>query len=92
MDIPVHAGTVLCSDQFYRDFPEEVMGNLMRYGALCAEMESAALYMTARKLGKRALAMFTISDHILTQEADSPEARQEGYRQMMELALEIAPA
>lgn len=92
MDIPVHAGTVLCSDQFYRDFPEEVMANLMRYGALCAEMESAALYMTARKLGKRALAMFTISDHILTQEADSPEARQEGYRQMMELALEIAPA
>jgi purine-nucleoside phosphorylase len=92
MDIPVHAGTVLCSDQFYRDFSEEVMGNLMRYGALCAEMESAALYMTARKLGKRALAMFTISDHILTQEADSPEARQEGYRQMMELALEIAPA
>ncbi|NLA71087.1 MAG: purine-nucleoside phosphorylase [Clostridiaceae bacterium] len=92
MGIRIHAGTVCCSDQFYRDLPEEVSDNLMRYGALCAEMESAGLYMTARKLGKRALGMFTISDHNLTHEADTPEARQEGYRQMMELALEIAPA
>lgn len=92
MGIRVHAGTVCSSDQFYRELSEDVSGNLMRYGALCAEMESAGLYMTARKLGKRALGMFTISDHILTQEADTAEARQEGYRQMMELALEIAPA
>ncbi|NLB51212.1 MAG: purine-nucleoside phosphorylase, partial [Clostridiaceae bacterium] len=48
--------------------------------------------MKARQFGKRALGMFTVSDHILTQEADTPQARQEGYRQMMELALEIAPA
>lgn len=92
MGIGVHAGTVCCSDQFYRKLSDEVNANLMSYGVLCAEMESAALYMKARELGKRALAMFTISDHILTQESDTAEARQEGYRQMMELALEIAPA
>lgn len=92
MGIRVHAGTVCCSDQFYTKLSEEVFGNLMQYGALCAEMESAALYMKAREFGKKALAMFTISDHILTEEADTAEARQEGYRQMMELALEIAPA
>lgn len=92
MDIPVHAGTVICSDQFYRDLPKQVTENLIRYGALGAEMESAGLYMTARKLGKKALAMFTVSDHILTGQADPPEMRQKGYHQMMELALEIAPA
>lgn len=92
MGIRVHAGTVLSSDQFYTNLPDPVFKNLMDYGALCAEMESAGLYMKARQFGKRALGMFTVSDHILTQESDTPEARQEGYRQMMELALEIAPA
>lgn len=92
MGIRVHAGTVLSSDQFYTNLSDEVFKNLMQYGALCAEMESAGLYMKARQFGKRALAMFTVSDHILTGESDTPEERQEGYHHMMELALEIAPA
>ncbi|NMA17144.1 MAG: purine-nucleoside phosphorylase [Clostridiaceae bacterium] len=91
MGLSMHAGTVCCSDQFYRELPEDVTKRLMQYGALGAEMESAGLYMTARKLGKRALAMFTVSDSLITKEADTAEARQTGYRQMMELALEIAP-
>ena len=66
MGIRVHAGTVLSSDQFYTNFSDEVFKNLMQYGALCAEMESAGLYMKARQFGKRALGMFTVSDHILT--------------------------
>ena len=89
--IRVHAGTVLSPDQLYTSLHDQVVQNLMQYGALCAEMDSAWLYMQARQFGKRALCMFSVSDHILTGESDSPEARQEGYRQMMELALEIAP-
>ncbi|HNZ63136.1 MAG TPA: purine-nucleoside phosphorylase [Bacillota bacterium] len=92
MGIRVHAGTVCCSDLFYRELDPRVTERLQQYGALAAEMESAGLYMIARKLGKRALAMFTVSDSLVTKEAESPQARQEAYRQMMELALEIAPA
>lgn len=91
MGITTHVGTVLSSDQFYGEPDPQAMDHLMRYGVLCVEMEAAGLFTTARRLGKRSLAMFTISDSIVGNEADSAEARQQGYTQMMELALEIAP-
>lgn len=92
LGICVHAGTVCSSDLFYRELDSGVTERLQQYGALAVEMESAGLYMTARKLGKRALAMFTVSDSLVTHEAESAQARQEAYRHMMELGLEIAPA
>lgn len=33
-------------------------------GVLAIEMEAAGLYMNAARAGKRALGLFTISDHI----------------------------
>ncbi|MBQ4004106.1 MAG: purine-nucleoside phosphorylase, partial [Firmicutes bacterium] len=54
------------------------------------EMEAAALYMNAARAGKRALAICTISDHVLTGEATSAEERQTTFNEMMELALEVA--
>ena len=57
---------------------------------LCIEMETAALYMNAAKAHKKALGMFTVSDHILTGEALSAEERQTSFRQMMEIALKTA--
>ncbi|MDO4432507.1 MAG: purine-nucleoside phosphorylase [Aerococcaceae bacterium] len=89
--IKAHFGTVKCSDEFYREDTPEVFEKLQQYGILAAEMESTALYTAARKLGKRSLALFTVSDSLVSHEADDPSARQEGYTQMMELALEIAP-
>ena len=53
-------------------------------------MEAAALYMNAARAGKKALAICTISDHILTGEATSAEERQNTFNEMMELALEVA--
>ncbi len=86
--IPTQVGTVLSGDEFYGHEPKEVMDNLRQFGVLAAEMESAGLYFKARELGKRALAMFTVSD---TPEAkDSALDRQTAYRNMMEIALEIA--
>jgi purine-nucleoside phosphorylase len=52
-------------------------------------MESAALYMEAARCGKQALAIFTISDEILTGKELDAEARQLSFREMMELALEL---
>jgi purine-nucleoside phosphorylase len=61
-------------------------------GALAVEMEAAALYMNAIKAKKRALAILTISDSIVTGEATTAEERQNSFTQMMEVALETAVA
>ena len=61
-------------------------------GILCIEMEAAALYMNAARCGKNALAILTISDHILTGEETTAEERQTSFTQMMEVALNTAVA
>ncbi len=85
-----HCGQVHSSDQFYNDMPKDVFKNLQKYGVLCVEMESYGLFMAARKHGKKGLGIFTISDSLVKDEADTAEARQNSYTNMMKLALEIA--
>ncbi|MBO6164458.1 MAG: purine-nucleoside phosphorylase, partial [Lachnospiraceae bacterium] len=87
--ISLKVGNILSSDVFYNDDPG-FNDAWKRMGVLCVEMESAALYMIAAHAGKRALGMFTISDHIYTGEALSPEDRQTSFHEMMEVALEAA--
>ena len=55
-------------------------------------MESYGLFMAARKHGKKGLGIFTISDSLIENVADSAENRQKSYTNMMELALEVAEA
>ena len=90
-----HVGNLLSSDRFYGDdvnVPEVFQANnaWKKMGVMAIEMESAALYMNAARYGKNALAICTISDHILTGEALSAEERQNSFTQMMEVALETA--
>lgn len=87
--LPIHAGNVLTSDEFYRDDPEWTT-RWTRYGVLAAEMETAALYTVAARFGARALSILTVSDHILTGEHTPPIERQRGFGTMAELALELA--
>ncbi len=82
-----HVGNLLTSDVFYEERPE-VSRRWSGMGVLAVEMETAALYMNAAKAGKRALAICTVSDHLLTGEALGSEERQTGFRQMMELGLQ----
>ena len=84
-----HVGNILSSDVFYGD-DAEANAKWRKMGVLCVEMEAAALYMNAARAGKRALAMFTVSDHLLTGEATTAEERQTSFTQMMEVALETA--
>ena len=86
-----HVGNVLSSDTFY-DAQEDANDYWIKMGVLCIEMETAALYMNAANAGKRALGLFTVSDHILTHEALDAEARQTSFTQMMEIALRTAKA
>ncbi len=91
LQLPMHVGTVFCSDVFYDDDPQSTE-KWAKVGALATEMESAGLYWTAQRLRKRALTLVTVSDHILTKEKLSAEDRQNTFSQMMELALETAVA
>ena len=88
-------GNVLSSDVFYGDMkgvaedmtPAAAWGKM---GVLGVEMEAAALYMNAARAGKNALAILTVSDHLLTGEALSAEDRQNTFTDMMKLSLETA--
>lgn len=85
----VKVGNVVSSDVFYNGFTD-VNKKWASMGALCVEMEAAALYMNAAAAHKNALAILTISDHLFKTGELSAEERQTGFRQMMEIALEIA--
>ena len=83
-------GTLLSSDNFY-DAANSTL-DWGKMGVLAVEMEAAALYCNAAYLGKRALALCTISDHILTGEELDAQARQTTFTAMMEVALRTAVA
>ena len=84
-----HVGNLLSSDVFYSDDPT-ANARWAKMGILAVEMEAAALYMNAARLGKNALAICTVSNHLLTGEETTPEERQNSFSQMIELALELA--
>lgn len=84
----IHVGNILSSDVFYNEINTvETFGKL---GVLAVEMEAAALYMNAARLNKRALAILTVSDHLITGESLSSDMRQTSFTDMMTLALEVA--
>lgn len=85
----VHIGAILSSDVFYNDNPS-VVASWQKMGVLAVEMEAAALYMTAARLGKRALAILTVSDHLVTKEETTSEERQTTFNEMIEIALDTA--
>ncbi|MDD3239217.1 MAG: purine-nucleoside phosphorylase [Lachnospira sp.] len=82
-------GNILSSDIFYNDDPT-VNDQWKKMNVLAVDMEAAALYMNAARLGKRALTILTISDHLYTGEKLSAKDRQTSFSQMMEIALETA--
>jgi purine-nucleoside phosphorylase len=84
--LQLKVGNVFSADIFYDDYAEHE--KWAQYGILAVEMEAAALYTLAAKYGRKALAILTVSDHILTGEATSPEERQTTFNQMIEVALE----
>lgn len=89
LGVRADVGQVFTADQFYNDNPEA--GEMYRkFGILALEMETAGLYWTAQQLGKQALSILTISDHIFTGEALSAQERQDSFHEMMEIALETA--
>lgn len=85
----VTVGNLFSSDLFYGG-EENFAEKWSKVGVLAVEMEAAALYLNAAKLGKRALAVCTISDSLVTGEATSAQVRQTAFNDMMILSLETA--
>ncbi len=95
LDLKYSVGNVLSSDIFYNDLqnvPETMTPTALwgKMGVLGVEMEAAALYMNAARSGKNALAILTVSDHLLAGESLSAEERQNTFTDMMTLSLETA--
>ncbi|MBR2467690.1 MAG: purine-nucleoside phosphorylase [Clostridia bacterium] len=83
-----HVGGTLCSDTFYA--VEDELGIARENGLYGVEMECAALYLNAQRLNKKAVAICTVSDNIVTGAKASSDERAQGYNHMIELALEVA--
>lgn len=95
LGLACRVGNLVSTDCFYGDdddLPERRRTNALwaKMGVLAVEMEAAALYLNAARAGKRALAICTVSDHLVTGDSLSAEARQNSFTDMMKLALETA--
>lgn len=88
-DTPTHVGGIYSSDVFYDERPD-LNEQMIRHGILGVEMEAAELYTVAARHGARALAVLTISDHLLTHESLPPEDRERSFGDMVEIALHAA--
>lgn len=88
-NIAIKAGSLFSSDTFYDDTTPS--SEWSKAGCLAVEMEAAALYMTAQRLGARALAVCTISDLVYPPfDSLSSDDREKSFTDMMHLALETA--
>ncbi|UNX53668.1 purine-nucleoside phosphorylase [Georgenia sp. TF02-10] len=86
----VHVAPVVSRDHFYGNPPEQVQA-LADYGTLCVEMEAAGLYGVAAELDRQALAVLTISDHLLDGGADmTAEEREQNFSRALGLAVAAA--
>jgi purine-nucleoside phosphorylase len=85
----VHVGLVLSSDSFYHPRPD-LTERLVAHGVLAIEMEACALYTLAAAHQRRALAICTVSDHLLTGEGASAAEREQSFGDMVTVALTAA--
>jgi purine-nucleoside phosphorylase len=83
-------GLLLSSDSFYHPRPE-LTQRMAEHGVIAVEMEASALYTLAAKHRRRALAICTVSDHIVTGAETTAAERQETFTHMVHIALEALP-
>ncbi|MCT4557075.1 MAG: purine-nucleoside phosphorylase [Pelagimonas sp.] len=89
MGAQYHVGGIYSSDVFYDERPD-LTREMTRHGALGVEMEAAELYILAARYGVRALAVLTVSDHLLRDEALPSDERERSFGDMVEIALQAA--
>lgn len=89
-DPRVKVGTVVSRDRFYGN-PTEQTKRLAEVGTLGVEMEAAGLYAIAAELGKEALAVLTVSDHLFDSSRDmTAEERETNFSKALHVAASAA--
>lgn len=85
---PIKSGTIHSSSVFYSNYDPDIM--YKEYNLLGVEMESFALFTVAKKLGKEAACLLTVSDNLITKEETTSIERQNHFTDMFYLALEVS--
>ena len=88
LGVKMPVGNLYSSDTFY-DAAQRNM-RFAKMGVMAVEMEAAGLYCTAAYTGKRALAICSISDNLITGRELNADERQTTFTNMMKIGLEIA--
>lgn len=88
-DVRTHVGGIYSSDVFYDERPD-LTEQMTRHGILGVEMEAAELYTLAARHQRRALAVLTVSDHLISGEALPSQDRERSFGEMVRIALEAA--
>jgi purine-nucleoside phosphorylase len=86
--MPYHVGNIFSEDCFYSRNPN-MLASWSKMNILSVEMEAYALYCLAAYAHKKALAILTISNSIVTGESTDSEHREKALTDMMVLALEL---
>lgn len=90
IDLDIFSGPMVSSDVFYHPTPETRFDLPRSLGITAVDMETANLYTLAGRLGFRALSLCTVVDNLETGEFTAHSERQELFRDMARLALEVA--
>lgn len=87
--IPIKGGCVHSTDVFYREKIIDFEELYLKKGCVCVEMESFALFHTAKILNKNAACLLTISDSLITKSELSAKERETSFNNMIKIALNI---
>ena len=88
-NIKHHVGSVL-TEEIYYSMEEGIVEKWAGRGVDAFEMEAAALYANADQAGKKALALFTISNSILSGVEMDVDLRERALNEMIEIGLDTA--
>ncbi len=88
LNIYLYEGKIHTSDVFYSNIP--LLQRIAQSEAICVEMEAASLFAMAKKFKRHAACILTISDNLITKEETTAEQRQNSFKTMMKLALQLA--
>ncbi len=86
--IKAKVGNIFTTDTFYHT-DDSIYALLDKYGILAVEMEAAGLYGVAAEYNVNAIAICTVSDHVVTGEALPSDERQNSFDDMVKIALEM---
>ncbi|WP_168581574.1 purine-nucleoside phosphorylase [Gephyromycinifex aptenodytis] len=87
----LHVGTIVSKDHFYLERSADDVQRLGSYGVLAVEMEAAALYGCAAEFSAEALAVLTVSNHLLRPQVEmDSQQREQHFGDALRLAVAAA--